>query len=31
MKDINNMELIDLYKTVEEFIKFLEYSKIVKD
>lgn len=31
MKDIDNMELIDLYKMVEEFIKELEYSKIVKD
>lgn len=31
MKDIDNMELTDLYKMVEEFIKELEYSKIVKD
>ncbi len=31
MKDIDNMDLIDLYKMVEEFIKELEYSKIVKD
>jgi hypothetical protein len=31
MKEISNMELIDLYKVVDDFIKFLEYSKIEKD
>lgn len=31
MKELSNVELIELYKKVDEFIKYLEYNQVKKD